>query len=207
MKLFVSIPKKNSIIELHEFLKSNMNFESLTSDQWITVGDFLAAEYYTGTASINKLANIFTWIIPSALKKVWWFFRRIIQPNYEYTEFARWKDLSIFKFNFFPFERIKVMFIRQQINRFVKATMEADQAARRSGLADQSRIDLVEYCLERSIPCLFNVQEEAKDMGESRETLVRRVNSDWLPYVVVTVEDRICLSVACYHYSRSGLDL
>jgi hypothetical protein len=86
----------------------------------MTVLQFMGIHYYTGTAIFNKVINLFTLNIPGLIYKIIrYLYSKIIGRKLEeYRDpwFIK-GNFTIFKFNYFPFEYFKRMFLRYQINK------------------------------------------------------------------------------------------
>lgn len=80
----------------------------------------MGGNFVTGTASINKIVNLFTLNIPRLLIKICRFFViklfRVKLKPYQDPWFVK-GDFKICKFNYFPFEGLKKAFLMWQINR------------------------------------------------------------------------------------------
>lgn len=93
----------------------------------------------TGTASINKIVNLFTLNIPRVLLKICRFLvskiLRIKLETYQDPWFIQ-GNFRIFKFNFFPFEYLKRQFLLWQIKRKFRMIWIQDRAFEKFGLDD-----------------------------------------------------------------------
>lgn len=85
----------------------------------------------TGTATINKIINLFTVIIPRSLIKIArYLYRKLARKElkpYKDPFFIK-GDFHIFRFNYFPFEYLKRKFLLFQISQKFKTIQMQDEA-------------------------------------------------------------------------------
>lgn len=112
---------KEGYFEIIDELDQHLHFKNFSSDELIKVLEFLGGgDFVTGTASINKIVNLFTLNIPRVtLKILRYLYSKLLRVKlepYEDPWFIK-GDFSVFKFNFFPFEFFKRRFLLWQIRR------------------------------------------------------------------------------------------
>jgi len=105
-------------------INKNLNYRDMSSDELIKVANFLDVQYFTGTESINKIFNIFSYYLPTyTLKLFRWAWYKLItkkQPSPFNDPFLRFKSPSFLKFNYFPFEYFKRKFLLYQIDQHLQ---------------------------------------------------------------------------------------
>lgn len=93
----------------------------------------------TGTATINKIVNLFTLNIPRLIVKICrWIFAKITRKKlgpYSDPFFVR-GNFEILKFDYWPFEMIKRQFLLWQIYRKFKMVWFQDRAFEKYGMDD-----------------------------------------------------------------------
>ena len=111
----------------------------------------------TGTATINKISNLFTMSIPRAIVKVC----RYLYTKITKKELAPYEDpffitgnYSIFKFNYFPFEYIKRQFLLFQIRRKFRIIQKQDIAFEEYGMDDIIGNNIKDFARERGMAAL-----------------------------------------------------
>lgn len=134
-----------------------MDIEKFNSDELIKVLEFLGGGFVTGTASLNKIVNLFTLNIPRLIIKVLRFvfsklFRVQLQP-YQDPWFVR-GDFEFCKLNFFPFEGTKRAFLMWQINRRFRQIWEQDRAFEQFGMDDVIGRKIKDLARERGLAAL-----------------------------------------------------
>lgn len=111
----------------------------------------------TGTASINKIVNLFTLNIPRLVIKLLRFFvskvLRIQLKPYQDPWFVK-GDFEICKLSFFPFEGIKRAFLKWQINRRFKQIWLEDKAFEQFGMDDVIGLKIKDLARERGLAAL-----------------------------------------------------
>lgn len=87
-------------------LNTKLDYRTFSSDELITVLQFIGGDYYTGTRTINKIVNLFTGTIPRICYKIYrYVYYKILEekpPKYEDPAFVK-EDFDVLKFNYFPF--------------------------------------------------------------------------------------------------------
>jgi hypothetical protein len=102
-------------------LDERLNYNDFTSDELITVLEFMGGDFYEGTTTINKLVNFFTGIIPR-----WFIYKpfRFLYYKLSGQKAPAYKDpwwikenFDLLDFNYYPFESLKKKWLLYQINR------------------------------------------------------------------------------------------
>lgn len=136
--------------------------------------EFLGGGFVTGTASLNKIVNLFTLNIPRLIIKVLRFFYsklfRVQLKPYKDPWFVR-GDFEVCKLNFFPFENIKRAFLMWQINRRFRQIWEQDRAFEQFGMDDVIGRKIKDLARERGLAAL-----------SCYETLKNVVKNDWVKF-------------------------
>lgn len=87
-------------------IDQRLNYHNFNSDELICVLKFMGVHYYTGTAIINKVVNLFTLNIPSLVYRI----LRYLYSKVTRAKLGEYKNpwwikgnFDILKFNYFPF--------------------------------------------------------------------------------------------------------
>ena len=187
-----------------EDLNHQLNYRNFNSDELIEVLRFLGGSYLTGTATINKIVNLFTETIPRATIKI----NRYLYGKITGKELAPYKDpffvrgnFSIFKLNYFPFEYLKRQFLIFQINRKFKIIKQQDEAFEKYGMNDIKGNYIKDFARERGFAALT-----------CYDTLRNVLKNDWVKITThPKFEDnntKIWYSVMMYQFlSQTNKDL
>lgn len=157
----------------------------------------MGIHYYTGTAIINKIVNLFTLNIPSLIYKI----IRYIYSKVTKTKLAEYKnpwwikgDFDILKFNYFPFEYFKRRYLMWQINKHFKTLLDQDMAFEKYGMEDIQGYAIRDFARERGLATL-----------SCYITLKNVVCNDWVKVTThpkFTNNTKLWYSVMLYHFMK-----
>lgn len=176
-----------------------LHYNQFNSDELITVLEFLGVHYFTGTAIFNKVINLFTHNIPSLLYKICrYLYSKITQRKLEEYRDPWWikGDFTIFKFNYFPFEYLKRIFLRWQINKHFRTVQEEDTAFEKFGMEDIQGYAIRDFARERGLATL-----------SCYITLKNVVANDWVKVTThpkFTNNTKLWYSVMMYHFMKEA---
>lgn len=101
-----------------DHLNEKLNYRNFNSDELIKVNQFIGGDFYSGTATINKIVNLITGTIPRITYKIFLYiyYKSIAKkaPPYHDPFFVK-ENFKILLFNYFPFEYFKRKFLLLQI--------------------------------------------------------------------------------------------
>jgi len=189
---------KKNFYEIYYEISKNLNYQDMSSDDLIQVANFLDVQYFTGTESINKIVNIFTYYLPTfTMKLCRWLWYRLIRRKEAppFTDpFLKWKDLDFLKFNYFPFEYLKKKFLMYQINQHLHQTKLEDEACLAHGIKDLKISHMKDFSRARGITSIT-----------CYESLKGLFNREWLAVTTHPKFDantKIWYSVMIYHFLK-----
>ena len=150
----------------------------------------------TGTATINKIVNLFTVSIPRLLLKT----ARYLYSKMTKKQLKPYKDpffikgdFSIFRLNYFPFEYFKRKFLLFQISRKFKILQMQDEAFEKYGMKDIEGTSIKDFARERGFAALT-----------CYDTLKNVLNNDWVKIITHPKfkdnNTKIWYSVMMYHF-------
>jgi LETM1 and EF-hand domain-containing protein 1 len=196
---------KKEFFEMMECLDEKLNYQSFSSEELLTLLQFMGGDYFEGTTTINKSVNFFTGIVPR-----WFFYKPIRFAYYKLQKKTAppYKDpwwimenFRVFEFNYYPFEDLKRRWLLRQINNKFVATKEEDLAFDRYGMNDVKLEQMKLFARERGLATLT-----------CYETLRNVINNDWVKVVThprfTSNNARLWYSVLMYSFmEKSNRDL